>query len=118
MAHAVVVRRVHGEFPRHTAHHTARWVVEPGRPALARIAEHFGTQVLQADGQLNRGALRNLIFIDPPTFSNSKRMEGIFDVQRDHVQLLDLAMARLAPCGVQCGGGTHRGRAVLQQREP
>ena len=42
----------------------------------------------------------DMIFIDPPTFSNSKRMEGIFDVQRDHVQLLDLAMARLAPGGV------------------
>ena len=41
-----------------------------------------------------------LIFIDPPTFSNSKRMEGVFDVQRDHVELLDLAMARLAPGGV------------------
>ena len=41
-----------------------------------------------------------LIFIDPPTFSNSKRMEGIFDIQRDHVQMLDLAMARLAPSGV------------------
>ena len=40
-----------------------------------------------------------LIFIDPPTFSNSKRMEGVFDVQRDHVQLLDLAMARLAAGG-------------------
>ncbi|WP_409301460.1 bifunctional 23S rRNA (guanine(2069)-N(7))-methyltransferase RlmK/23S rRNA (guanine(2445)-N(2))-methyltransferase RlmL [Pseudomonas sp. KCJK8993] len=42
----------------------------------------------------------DLIFIDPPTFSNSKRMEGVFDVQRDHVQLLDLALARLAPGGV------------------
>ncbi|MDD1508528.1 bifunctional 23S rRNA (guanine(2069)-N(7))-methyltransferase RlmK/23S rRNA (guanine(2445)-N(2))-methyltransferase RlmL [Pseudomonas sp. CNPSo 3701] len=42
----------------------------------------------------------DLIFIDPPTFSNSKRMEGVFDVQRDHVQLLDMAMARLAPGGV------------------
>lgn len=42
----------------------------------------------------------DLIFIDPPTFSNSKRMEGVFDVQRDHVALLDLAMARLAPGGV------------------
>jgi 23S rRNA (guanine2445-N2)-methyltransferase / 23S rRNA (guanine2069-N7)-methyltransferase len=42
----------------------------------------------------------DLIFIDPPTFSNSKRMEGIFDVQRDQVQLIDLAMARLAPGGV------------------
>jgi len=42
----------------------------------------------------------DLIFIDPPTFSNSKRMEGVFDVQRDHVQLLNLAMARLAAGGV------------------
>ncbi len=41
----------------------------------------------------------DLIFIDPPTFSNSKRMEGVFDVQRDHVALIDLAMARLAPSG-------------------
>ncbi len=30
----------------------------------------------------------DLIFIDPPTFSNSKRMDGTFDVQRDHVQLI------------------------------
>ncbi len=30
----------------------------------------------------------DLIFLDPPTFSTSKRMETTFDVQRDHVQLL------------------------------
>ena len=30
----------------------------------------------------------DLIFIDPPTFSNSKRMEQSFDVQRDHIQLM------------------------------
>ncbi|USD42479.1 bifunctional 23S rRNA (guanine(2069)-N(7))-methyltransferase RlmK/23S rRNA (guanine(2445)-N(2))-methyltransferase RlmL [Vibrio sp. SCSIO 43135] len=30
----------------------------------------------------------DLIFIDPPTFSNSKRMEQTFDVQRDHVTLM------------------------------
>ena len=47
------------------ADHAARWVVEPGRPALSQIAEHFGEQVLQTDGQLNRGALRTLIFSDP-----------------------------------------------------
>ena len=41
----------------------------------------------------------DLIFIDPPTFSNSKRMSGVFDVQRDHVSLLRLALARLAPGG-------------------
>lgn len=42
----------------------------------------------------------DLIFIDPPTFSNSKRMEGVFDVQRDQVQLIDNAMQRLAKNGV------------------
>ncbi|EOC1471400.1 bifunctional 23S rRNA (guanine(2069)-N(7))-methyltransferase RlmK/23S rRNA (guanine(2445)-N(2))-methyltransferase RlmL [Cronobacter turicensis] len=30
----------------------------------------------------------DLIFIDPPTFSNSKRMEETFDVQRDHLRLM------------------------------
>lgn len=30
----------------------------------------------------------DLIFIDPPTFSNSKRMEDSFDVQRDHLALM------------------------------
>lgn len=48
------------------ADHAARWVVEPGRPALRKIAEHFGDEVLQADGTLNRTALRQLIFQDEP----------------------------------------------------
>jgi len=47
------------------ADQAARWVVEPGRPALAKIAEHFGVGVLQSDGTLNRAALRELIFKDP-----------------------------------------------------
>jgi 23S rRNA (guanine2445-N2)-methyltransferase / 23S rRNA (guanine2069-N7)-methyltransferase len=37
----------------------------------------------------------DLIFIDPPTFSNSKRMKDIFDVQDDHVELLTSASKRL-----------------------
>ena len=40
-----------------------------------------------------------LIFIDPPTFSNSKRMEDSFDVQRDHVTLLADALSSLAEGG-------------------
>ncbi|MDZ5603290.1 dephospho-CoA kinase [Pseudomonas sp. RP23018S] len=47
------------------ADQAARWVVEPGRPALASIAERFGAGVLLDDGQLNRSALRELIFADP-----------------------------------------------------
>ena len=46
------------------ADQAARQVVEPGRPALARIVERFGTQVLQADGQLDRAALRQQVFAD------------------------------------------------------
>ncbi|MEX6501675.1 dephospho-CoA kinase [Pseudomonas zhanjiangensis] len=46
------------------ADHAARWVVEPGRPALAKIVEHFGPEVLLADGQLDRAALRARVFAD------------------------------------------------------
>jgi 23S rRNA (guanine2445-N2)-methyltransferase / 23S rRNA (guanine2069-N7)-methyltransferase len=41
----------------------------------------------------------DIIFIDPPTFSNSKRMEDSFDVQRDHVDLITDALKSLAPGG-------------------
>ncbi|MDO8696420.1 MAG: dephospho-CoA kinase [Pseudomonas sp.] len=47
------------------ADHAARWVVEPGRPALAQIAAHFGAGILQADGQLDRALLRTQIFQHP-----------------------------------------------------
>ena len=42
----------------------------------------------------------DLIFLDPPTFSNSKRMEGTLDVQRDHVGLLQQTARLLAPGGL------------------
>lgn len=42
----------------------------------------------------------DLIFLDPPTFSNSKRMEGVLDVERDHVALIDACAALLAPGGL------------------
>lgn len=42
----------------------------------------------------------DVIFIDPPTFSNSKKFQGTFDVQRDHVALINRAMNRLTSEGV------------------
>ncbi|HCT41633.1 MAG TPA: bifunctional 23S rRNA (guanine(2069)-N(7))-methyltransferase RlmK/23S rRNA (guanine(2445)-N(2))-methyltransferase RlmL [Moraxellaceae bacterium] len=42
----------------------------------------------------------DLIFLDPPTFSNSKRTPGVFDVQEDHVELIVLCMRLLTPGGV------------------
>lgn len=47
------------------ADHAARWVVEPGRPALAKIVDRFGDTVLLDDGQLNRATLRERIFAEP-----------------------------------------------------
>lgn len=42
----------------------------------------------------------DLIFVDPPTFSNTKKERRVFDVQRDHYQLLNLAMDRLEDGGL------------------
>jgi 23S rRNA (guanine2445-N2)-methyltransferase / 23S rRNA (guanine2069-N7)-methyltransferase len=42
----------------------------------------------------------DLIFLDPPTFSNSKRMEDVFDIQQDHVQLITHAATLLDPNGI------------------
>lgn len=43
----------------------ARQVVSPGQPALAAIADTFGAHLILADGQLDRAALRTLVFADP-----------------------------------------------------
>jgi 23S rRNA (guanine2445-N2)-methyltransferase / 23S rRNA (guanine2069-N7)-methyltransferase len=42
----------------------------------------------------------DLIFLDPPTFSNSARMQDVLDIQRDHPQLLRQCMRVLAPGGL------------------
>ena len=47
----------------------------------------------------SRSAMYDLIYVDPPTFSNSKRAED-FDVQRDHVRLLNLCAEHLLPGGL------------------
>ncbi len=49
-----------------------------------------------------------LIFVDPPTFSNSKRLEHDFDVQRDHVELLRQALRLLTPDGTLVFSTNHR----------
>ncbi len=93
-------------------HHQRRPVEDlPGLGAPQPVAQRLFRQaapgarrrdgvVAEDDGQYE------LIFIDPPTFSNSKRMEGVFDVQRDHVELLDLASGE---------AGAGRGAVFLQQ---
>ena len=52
----------------------ARVVVEPGTNGLTAIAEHFGKDILLADGDLDRAALRKIVFDNP---DERKVLEGI-----------------------------------------
>jgi 23S rRNA (guanine2445-N2)-methyltransferase / 23S rRNA (guanine2069-N7)-methyltransferase len=54
----------------------------------------------------------DLVFLDPPTFSNSKRMSDILDIQRDHRALIDRCMA----AGARWQAGVLQQRAEVQAR--
>jgi len=47
-----------------------------------------------------KGETFDLIFLDPPTFSNSKKMEDHFDVQKAHVEMIDQCVELLTPGGL------------------
>jgi 23S rRNA (guanine2445-N2)-methyltransferase / 23S rRNA (guanine2069-N7)-methyltransferase len=51
----------------------------------------------------------DLILCDPPTFSHSKKMEGVLDIQRDHAALVRQCMALLAPGGALYFSNNRRG---------
>lgn len=51
----------------------------------------------------------DLIFLDPPSFSNSKRMEGDLDIQRDHAELIRAAARLLTPDGLLIFSTNRRG---------
>lgn len=57
----------------------------------------------------------DLIVVDPPTFSNSKKMDGSFDIQRDHPALLDDV---LAVCSGVIWFSTNRRRFKLEWNHP
>jgi dephospho-CoA kinase len=42
----------------------SRLIMEPGKPALQAVAEHFGSRLILADGSLDRATLRTLVFAD------------------------------------------------------
>ena len=76
--------------------------------------ERGDARLFLADGP-GREPLYDLIFLDPPTFSNSKRMQGSFDIQRDHGILINHALRFLAPGGILYFS-TNRRRFQLDQR--
>jgi len=86
--------------------------IDLSRPYLDWAAQNFAAnalargqhELLQADCRewlgAAPGAAWDLIFLDPPTFSNSKRMAGVLDTQRDHAALIEQCMRLLAPGGL------------------
>lgn len=69
----------------------AREAVRPGTAALASIRERFGTAVLDESGELNRGALGEIVFTDPKALSD---LEAI-----THPAIRDLSAKRIAEAG-------------------
>lgn len=59
----------------------------------------------------------DLIFLDPPTFSNSKDMEESFDVQRDHPLLIEQCLSLLAPAGELIFSTNRRGFSLQLPEE-
>lgn len=52
----------------------ARQIVEPGKPALAALVAHFGPEITQKNGHLDRSALRELAFASP---ANKAKLDSI-----------------------------------------
>jgi dephospho-CoA kinase len=52
----------------------ARDVVEPGTPTLAKLVAEFGSEILDANGRLDRARMRTRVFADP---AQRKRLEAI-----------------------------------------
>ncbi len=80
----------------------ARNIASSPQSPLARAQHEF----VQADcvewlrEDARAGERYDLIFLDPPTFSNSKRMQGVLDIERDHAALIDACVRILAPDGL------------------
>lgn len=58
----------------------------------------------------------DLVVMDPPTFSNSKRMKDFLDIQRDHAELLNKTLRLVSPGGVVYFSTNYR-RFVLEEEK-
>jgi len=88
---AVAARLASHGIPIVDADVLARAAVAPFTPALRRIAERWGKDVLEPDGSLDRAALRRLVFSDP---GERKALDAI--VHPEVARLRDTAIATYA----------------------
>jgi 23S rRNA (guanine2445-N2)-methyltransferase / 23S rRNA (guanine2069-N7)-methyltransferase len=72
----------------------------PGGPAHSLVRADCWEWLRGRQGAQAAEDRYHVVFLDPPTFSNSKRMgDETLDVQRDHVELITLAAGLLEPSG-------------------
>ncbi|MBS1653804.1 MAG: class I SAM-dependent methyltransferase, partial [Bacteroidetes bacterium] len=71
--------------------------------------------VLQYLETVSIGAF-DMIIMDPPTFSNSKRMDDFLDIQRDHVKLINHCLRALTPGGILYFSTNYR-RFILDEEK-
>ncbi len=83
----------------HTAWRGPRTQLPHARSHAHRLVRADCLVWLREQAASNTSPRYDLILCDPPTFSNSKRMDDTLDVQRDHVELIQNCMALLARGG-------------------
>jgi 23S rRNA (cytosine1962-C5)-methyltransferase/23S rRNA (guanine2445-N2)-methyltransferase / 23S rRNA (guanine2069-N7)-methyltransferase len=79
-----------------------RWAQDNFELNKINLAEHsfVNANVVEWLGETHFTQEFDVIFLDPPTFSNSKKMSESFDVERDQLQLVTNCMQMLRPDGV------------------
>lgn len=98
------------------ADQAARWVVEPGRPALLQIVERFGKDVLLQSGELNRAELRQRIFVDPAERQwLEKLLHPLIRAEvAQHLALADSSYAiMVSPLLIESGQSRQVGRVLV-----
>jgi dephospho-CoA kinase len=83
------------EVPIIDADEIARAIVAPNSPLFTSIIQHFGPTLLQADGQLNRSALRQKIFSDP---EEKKWLEALLHPVIDKIMLQKISEINTPYC--------------------
>ena len=79
-----------------------RWAQDNFELNNLPLAEHsfINADVLDWLRSLSKTPTFDMIFLDPPTFSNSKKMEDVFEVEKDQEFLVDSCMQMLTPGGI------------------
>lgn len=79
-----------------------RWAQDNFELNNLPLAEHsfINADVLEWLRSQSKTPTFDMIFLDPPTFSNSKKMEDVFEVEKDQEFLVDACMQMLTPGGI------------------